>query len=355
MTDLVKRGRVAVDWDGTCVEDNTWPGMGDWLPGAVDALRRLAEIYDEVVIWTLRTAPFEIDEKTPRDPMDQVAAIRGMLVRARLPLNVTIWTRPYKPPAEFYIDNRALRFEGMWGATLVELNYIREREHYANHKEERMEHAHEFEGMRVITLEDFLAGRYDKAVPVEAYNQPAPSDEDFDWWNDLRADEWNALEAEIAFQHAKEQPIATFGADGWRVDDTPDHFEGNLGANIAGGYEPVMREFETGATRNNDANELDYEGFLSPLSLWAYASYMHTNRFQADGVIRDSDNWQKGIPVDSYRKSLIRHVMDLWLNQRGFTHLSREDTVDALCAIIFNAQGMLHELLKDDSAAQQAA
>ena len=106
-----------------------------------------------------------------------------------------------------------------------------------------------------------------------------------------------------------------------------------------------MRRFETGATRNDDTAALDYEGFLSPLVLQRFAEYMHGHRLQADGQLRASDNWQKGIPRDSYMKSLWRHLMDVWLEHRG--HRSREGLEDALCAVIFNAQGYLHELLKE--------
>lgn len=105
-----------------------------------------------------------------------------------------------------------------------------------------------------------------------------------------------------------------------------------------------MREFETGATRNDDTDQLDYEGFLHPLALKRYAEYMHKHRFQGDGKLRSSDNWQKGMPKESYAKSLIRHTMDFWLAHRGQESHAREDIEDALCAIIFNAQGYLREL-----------
>jgi len=108
----------------------------------------------------------------------------------------------------------------------------------------------------------------------------------------------------------------------------------------------AMREFETGATRNRDDEAYDYEGFLSPIVLYRFAEYMHGHRQQADGTVRDADNWQKGIPIDSYAKSLTRHQMDAWLIHRGFSGAAREDLEEALCAIIFNAQGWLFELLK---------
>lgn len=107
-----------------------------------------------------------------------------------------------------------------------------------------------------------------------------------------------------------------------------------------------MRKFETGATRNVDNNKLDFEGFLSPLALEQFAKYMHTNRLQADGNLRDSDNWQKGIPLDSYMKSLWRHFFSIWKNHRGIH--DDEDIVTSLCAAMFNIQGYLHEYIKQN-------
>lgn len=106
-----------------------------------------------------------------------------------------------------------------------------------------------------------------------------------------------------------------------------------------------MREFETGATRDTEEGKLDYEGFLSPLVLRRFGEYMHKHRVQADGTLRDSDNWQKGMPKDVYIKSGFRHFMDWWLEHRGYG--GREGIEEALCALLFNVQGYLHEHLKD--------
>jgi len=107
-----------------------------------------------------------------------------------------------------------------------------------------------------------------------------------------------------------------------------------------------MRQFDTGATRDVEDGKLDYEGFLSPLVLHRFAEYMHLHRVQADGIARDSDNWQKGIPKDAYIKSGFRHFMDWWLEHRGYP--SREGLEDALCALLFNVQGYLHEVLTEE-------
>ena len=75
-----------------------------------------------------------------------------------------------------------------------------------------------------------------------------------------------------------------------------------------------------------------------------YAQYMHKHRKQADGKLRASDNWQQGIPMSAYMKSMWRHFLDVWRQWRG---LKGEDSFeDSLCALIFNASGMLHERLR---------
>lgn len=105
-----------------------------------------------------------------------------------------------------------------------------------------------------------------------------------------------------------------------------------------------IRTFTTGASRNAEDGKLDYDGFLSPTVLRRYAEYMHRNRRLADGSLRDSDNWQRGMPEEVYRKSLWRHFVDVWtLHRSGANDDALED---ALCAVLFNASGLLHEVLR---------
>lgn len=114
-----------------------------------------------------------------------------------------------------------------------------------------------------------------------------------------------------------------------------------------------IRQFATGATRDADTNKADYEGFLSPLALRRYGEYMNRHRKQSDGSLRDSDNWQRGIPLDAYIKSGFRHFMDWWSAHRGLSTSTGESIEEELCALIFNASGYLHELLKAKQHAGQ--
>lgn len=119
------------------------------------------------------------------------------------------------------------------------------------------------------------------------------------------------------------------------------------------GESRAIRKFETGATRNSDTGKPDYDGFLSPEVVVAFGEYMHKHRYQADGTLRDSDNWKKGMSLPVYIKSLWRHFVDLWRLHRGHTVTDTEGknvTVkDAACAILFNTQGYLHEFLKPET------
>jgi len=64
--------------------------------------------------------------------------------------------------------------------------------------------------------------------------------------------------------------------------------------------------------------------------------------------MRACDNWQKGIPQTEYMKSLLRHVMDLWLLHRGLPPAcdTVTDKEELLGAILFNVQGYLFEELR---------
>lgn len=116
------------------------------------------------------------------------------------------------------------------------------------------------------------------------------------------------------------------------------------------GREGQMRQFETGATRDSEEGKLDFEGFLSPVVLARFAEYMHKHRLQADGNLRSSDNWQKGIPKTAYMKSMWRHFMDVWRLHRAalespLTPVGAAVLEEALCAMLFNVQGYLFEVL----------
>ena len=112
-----------------------------------------------------------------------------------------------------------------------------------------------------------------------------------------------------------------------------------------------MASFDTGATRNDDVEKYDYAGFLSSLVIERFAKYMHLHRRQHDGTLRASDNWKLGIPMSRYMSSLFRHFMDVYKIYEGGTAIDPDtgekvDLETALCGVLFNSQGLLHESIK---------
>jgi hypothetical protein len=117
--------------------------------------------------------------------------------------------------------------------------------------------------------------------------------------------------------------------------------------------------FTTGATRSTSEGKIDYEGHISPRVLHIFGEYMHDHRVQRDGKVRASDNWQEGIPVYRYVKSLIRHTEEFWTMWRGDTVVNPDSDKpftfrDVLCAILFNTMGILFELSREGMAPLQA-
>lgn len=114
----------------------------------------------------------------------------------------------------------------------------------------------------------------------------------------------------------------------------------------------TLRDFKTGATRSNDSERYDPEGFLSPLVIERFCQYMHKHRKQEDGSVRASDNWQKGMPKETYIKGMWRHFLHAWLRHRDYgvdDPKAADNLAEDLCAIIFNAQGYLHTLLENEA------
>lgn len=113
-----------------------------------------------------------------------------------------------------------------------------------------------------------------------------------------------------------------------------------------------LRTFATGATRDTARDKHEPWGFTSALAEQRFCGYMHRHRMQADGELRDSDNWKKGIPASAYRHSLSRHIQDLRLIFEGYASQAGEaDLEEVLCAVLFNVQGLLHETVKARLAA----
>jgi hypothetical protein len=115
-----------------------------------------------------------------------------------------------------------------------------------------------------------------------------------------------------------------------------------------------IRTFASGATRSSAEGKPEYAGYLSPQVILAFGAYMYKHQLQPDGQLRSSRNWQKGIDRESYMQSMFRHFVEVWnlyeaTKDGTLTDVGVDTIVDSLMALMFNVQGMAHELIKDHS------
>lgn len=94
--------------------------------------------------------------------------------------------------------------------------------------------------------------------------------------------------------------------------------------------------FETGAVRDSQSGKENYPETISYLALKRFAVYM-----TACGDRYGLGNFKKGIPIESYEASLMRHIQKYFANK--YEGASLEPEVDHLSAMMFNIQGILYE------------
>lgn len=97
-----------------------------------------------------------------------------------------------------------------------------------------------------------------------------------------------------------------------------------------------MEKFNTGAVRDSQEGKEDYIESISWLTMRRYAFYMKDNENKYG-----RGNWKKGIPVESYERSLLRHIQKYLANK--YDNADLEPNEDHLSAALFNLQGLIHE------------
>lgn len=105
------------------------------------------------------------------------------------------------------------------------------------------------------------------------------------------------------------------------------------------------RRFNTGAQRDNDVGKPDLIESLSWLALHRHGLYMRSKEERYG-----RGNWKKGIPIEEYEKSVMRHLQKYLANK--YDGGSFEPEEDHLCAALFNLIGMIHEEEKQKIATE---
>ena len=97
-----------------------------------------------------------------------------------------------------------------------------------------------------------------------------------------------------------------------------------------------MRKFKSGSIRDSDLDKPDFIETVSWTAFRKFGEYM-TGKKSRYGA----GNFKKGIPIESYEQSLVRHLQKYLENKYENGNQEREE--DHISAIIFNACGILHE------------
>jgi len=97
-----------------------------------------------------------------------------------------------------------------------------------------------------------------------------------------------------------------------------------------------VTKFKTGAIRDSLDGKEDYLETISWTAMKRFAQYM-TSKKAKYGV----GNFKKGIPIESYEQSLVRHLQKYLANkyEKGNVEVGE----DHLAAMRFNIDGIMHE------------
>lgn len=113
---LSRPATIIVDWNLTLVNEK-WRGPFTWTEGAPEALRAFLKAGYEVKIHTCTLYTKTWKGSAPVDHQDRAKQywfMRDLLDKEGFE-EIEIITDIDKPPAIFYIDDKALNFNGNWG------------------------------------------------------------------------------------------------------------------------------------------------------------------------------------------------------------------------------------------------
>lgn len=109
---------IAVDFDGTLC-DHEYPNIGKIKPGAKEALDLFRALGYTIMIWTCRTCHFNYDvfggdPTQPTLERTRVLEMKDFLKLHDIPYDIIDDGSKGKPGADYYIDDKAIRFQNNW-------------------------------------------------------------------------------------------------------------------------------------------------------------------------------------------------------------------------------------------------
>lgn len=105
---------IICDFDGTISEWGEYPEPGPPTPGVKEALQELKDNGFDIIVLSARTSDqmskYPIDKETEKRRMEEY------MDKHQIPYDIVL--KSDKPPATFYIDDRAIEFKGDWSEVL---------------------------------------------------------------------------------------------------------------------------------------------------------------------------------------------------------------------------------------------
>jgi hypothetical protein len=97
-----------------------------------------------------------------------------------------------------------------------------------------------------------------------------------------------------------------------------------------------IRKWTTGAIRDSDESKPDFIETVSWTAFRKFGEYMTSKKSRYG-----QGNFKKGIPIESYEQSLVRHLQKYLENKYEDGQQERDEK--HLEAMVFNIFGILHE------------
>jgi len=97
-----------------------------------------------------------------------------------------------------------------------------------------------------------------------------------------------------------------------------------------------ITRFASGAIRDSQEGKEDYIETISWTAFKRYAQFMTSKKSRYG-----QGNFKKGIPIESYEQSLVRHLQKYLSNK--YENGQAEPDDDHLSAMVFNLFGIMHE------------
>lgn len=110
--------RIAIDFDNT-ISAGVFPACGPLKPGAREALSIFKMLGYDIIIWSCRTCHWDYDvyggdRNQPTLERERVRDMIAFLDENDIPYDEVDDGSKGKPGADYYIDDKAIRFEDNW-------------------------------------------------------------------------------------------------------------------------------------------------------------------------------------------------------------------------------------------------